>query len=471
METNKFSPEFDDKPREKCGVVGIYGGNEADIGYRTFEALFQLDHRGDQAAGITIIEDGKPVTTKDYGEVEQVFDEANLNALPSGHISVGHVRYATVDIDNANDAESNQPIANDTFALAHNGNFTRFNGEWFEGNSHSDSVHFYNLLSELRRQEPNLELKDALKETAIDSDGAFSLVVADKDQLVAIRDPHGFRPLFWGQHEDGWYTVASESVVMDALDIFDYQMIPRGSLLTIDAAGAKLESYDNTAPGSFCMMEFVYFSRPDTMYGSESVETRRERSGIQLAIEHPAEADVVVGVPGTGLPAAKGYAEYLGIPYKIGGIHKKGSKRSFIKRRQAERELTTKRKLNITRDMVEGKRVVVVDDSVVRGTVAGVIVNKLRNFGATEVHYRVACPPYINTCHTGIDTGRPEELIARNMSQEEIRQAINLDSLGYLSLEGLKQALKYDLEDLCDACVSGNYPIPVKIGRLATQAR
>jgi len=461
---NLFGPELD-KPREKCGIVGIYG-QSADIAYRTYDAIGELQHRGEQAAGISIFGE-RLFTTKGPGKIKAVFDRANLDGMPAGHIGVGHVRYQTVETGLGNDMDSIQPIENQGVVVAHNGNFTHFDGQPFAPNGASDTAYLSGLIGESLNRQSNRDLPQAVIETLKRAEGAYSLIVADTHNLIAIRDKRGFRPLLFGRQTDGTYVAASESVALDALEVNKYESLGRGEMLIINEHGAKVVPFDTPERGAFCMMELVYFSRPDSMYGAESVYTKRVRTGAQLADEVPADVDVVIGVPGTGLDAAKGYAERLGLPFAEKGIHKTGYERSFLGKDDQTRRHIARKKFNVTRDIVEGQRLAVIDDSLIRGTVTSVIVEKLRRFGAKEVHFRVASPPYRNACHFGIDTGRESELIARSMTIAETAEFIGVDSLGYLSLDGLKQALKYDDEELCDACVSGNYPIPVKIGTLA----
>lgn len=470
-ESFPISAEFD-KPHDKCGIVGIYGQSDT-IAHDTHDALFELWHRGGQAAGITVFDSQSGVTSKEPAKRSGLWPDINLDGFGPGHIGVGHARYQTVDTQTGDELASIQPLSDKEhrFVVAHNGNFTHFDSQWFAANGSSDTAHLVKLISDALDSQLNPYLPDAIAHALKRTDGAYSLVVADKQQMIAARDPRGFRPLFWGRRQDGSVVAASESVALDALEVDNYEFIEPGQMLIVDANGARLQSLADKERGAFCMMELVYFSRPDTMYGAESVYTKRVRSGIQLAIEQPADVDVVIGVPGTGLDAAEGFADYLGLPLANKGIHKKGYERSFLGRTDEERRAIAKRKFNITRDVVEGKRLAVVDDSLIRGTVTSEIVRKLRRFGAKEVHFRVASPRYINTCHFGIDTGRESELIARRMSIEQTAQHVGADSLAYLSLDGLKQALKYDLDELCDACVSGHYPIPVpvQIGRAATQ--
>lgn len=471
MERESFPAKEElDKPREKCGIVGIYG-QSADIATKTFGALSELQHRGAQAAGITVFDGRNGVTHKQPGLVREVFSPNALAGFGEGHIGVGHVRYQTVDTFAGSEFDSIQPLSEPEhlFVVAHNGNFTHFDGAHFEANGLSDTAHFRDLVRLSLEGQLYPHLPDAVRDAARRSEGAYSLIVADKDHLIAVRDKRGFRPLVYGQQEDGTFVAASESVALDALDIKEYEYLEPGQMLIVDKNGPRLSELEEREIGSFCMMELVYFSRPDTMYGAESVYTKRVRTGERLAEEAPADVDVVVGVPGTGLDAAKGYAERLGLPFMEKGIHKTGYERSFLGKTDDDRRAIAARKFNVTRDVVEGQRVAVVDDSLIRGTVTSVIVSKLKKFGATEVHFRVASPRYVNSCHFGIDTGREDELIARRFSVEETASYIGADSLAYLSLDGLKQALKYDLEGLCDACVSGNYPVPVKIGKIATR--
>lgn len=467
MEREKFPVEQElDKPREKCGIVGIYG-QSADIAIKTFDALSELQHRGQQAAGITVFNEHGAVTHKKPGKVKEKFTPNELAGFGEGHIGVGHVRYQTVDTPVENALDSIQPLSDPehSFVVAHNGNFTHFDKAPFKPNGQSDTAHFKDLIHNSLKSQLYPYLPYAVKDAVYRSEGAYSLIIADQDHLIAVRDKWGFRPLVYGQQADGTYVAASESVALDALGIDEYRYLEPGQMLIVDKNGPRLEELEERQIGAFCMMELVYFSRPDTMYGAESVYTKRVRTGERLAEEAPADVDVVVGVPGTGLDAAKGYAERLGLPFMEKGIHKTGYERSFLGKTDEDRRIIAAKKFNVTRDVVEGRRVAVVDDSLIRGTVTSVIVSKLRKFGATEVHFRVASPRYTNACHFGIDTGREDELIARRLSVEETAGYIGADSLAYLSLDGLKQALKYDLEGLCDACVSGNYPVPVKIGK------
>ena len=331
MEREKFPVEQElDKPREKCGIVGIYG-QSADIAIKTFDALSELQHRGQQAAGITVFNEHGAVTHKKPGKVKEKFTPNELAGFGEGHIGVGHVRYQTVDTPVENVLDSIQPLSDPehSFVVAHNGNFTHFDKAPFKPNGQSDTAHFKDLIHNSLKSQLYPYLPYAVKDAVYRSEGAYSLIIADQDHLIAVRDKWGFRPLVYGQQADGTYVAASESVALDALGIDEYRYLEPGQMLIVDKNGPRLEELEERQIGAFCMMELVYFSRPDTMYGAESVYTKRVRTGERLAEEAPADVDVVVGVPGTGLDAAKGYAERLGLPFMEKGIHKTGYERSF----------------------------------------------------------------------------------------------------------------------------------------------
>lgn len=451
-----------DKFREECGVVGIYGHPEAaNLAYL---ALYALQHRGQESAGIAA-SDGKSLhLEKAMGLVADVFSEAKLRRL-RGAIAIGHVRYSTTGTSQVKNA---QPLLagylRGQLALAHNGNLTNAEkirhdleaqGSIFS--STTDSEVIVHLIA--RSREPNLleASVDALNQVR----GAYSLVIMNDTELLGIRDPYGFRPLSLGKLGEAW-VLASESCAFDLIEADFVRDIEPGEFIRINESGVHTFSPFPPAPKSQCIFEYVYFARPDSFLFGRSVAGIRKELGRQLAREYPVEADVVIPVPDSGVPAALGFAEEARMPFEHGLIRNHYVGRTFIEPKQAIRHFGVKIKLNAIREVLKGKRVVVVDDSIVRGTTSRKIVSMIRGAGATEVHVRISSPPTIAPCYYGIDTPTRKELIASTHDAEEIRRYLRADSLGYLSLKGLHQAAEKETQKgvgFCNACFTGCYPV------------
>ena len=459
--------------REACGVFGIYAP-ERSIAPLVFDGIFALQHRGQESAGIAV-SDGETITVvKDMGLVTSVFDARNLASL-EGHLGIGHVRYSTTGPSTWHSA---QPVYRSEgragFSLGHNGNLSNVaqlesEAGMLPGVMSSDS----DLIAELISQSFLAGQADAFEQALCSVlprlEGAFSLTLMDERQLVAVRDPNGFRPLCLGRiaagdgsSKAGW-AVASESPALDIVGAEFVREIAPGEMVVIDECGPRsvwpfpADRIDT----HLCVFEFVYFARPDTrLYGRE-VHSARHRMGEQLAKEIPVEADLVIGVPDSGLPAAEGFAAASGIPFGQGLVKNRYIGRSFIAPTQADRVAAVRRKLNPLRETIAGRRLVVVDDSVVRGTTTQQIIRLLREAGAVEVHLRVSSPPFRWPCFYGIDTPVRDELLAAKMDLEEITAHLGADSLGYLSLPGLLAAIATPGTGFCSACLTGDYPTAV----------
>ena len=457
----------DDTLKEACGVFGVYAPGRS-VSHLIYDGLFALQHRGQESAGMAV-SDGRGVeVTKDMGLVSNVFNEFGLKALV-GHLGIGHTRYSTTGSSEWHNAQPvYRTVGEGGFALGHNGNLTNTvslveESGMLPGTVSSDS----DLIGELvARQFPNDESADgrdlerALLEVLPRLEGAFSLVVMDASRVIGIRDPNGFRPLCLGKLETGW-VIASESPALDIVGAHYVRDIDPGEMVVIDAAGIR--SMHPFPPErinpKLCLVEFVYFARPDAkLYGRE-VHGARRRMGELLAEQAPVDADMVMGVPDSGVPAAEGYAKRSGIPYGQGLVKNRYIGRTFIAPDQVARDVAVRRKFNALRDNVNGKRLVVVEDSIVRGTTTRGMLKLLRDAGAKEIHMRVTLPPWKWPCVYGIDTGTTAELLAANMSVTEIADFLNVDSLAYLPLERLIEAVDTPGAGFCTACVSGDYPI------------
>ncbi len=462
---------------ESCGVFGVYAPGQPVAGLSYF-GLYALQHRGQESAGIAT-SDGETITAvKDMGLVTQVFDERRLAAL-DGHLAIGHVRYSTTG---SSDWRNAQPVyrsvADAGFALAHNGNLTN-TGELADAlgqlpglvadasvaDSTSDSDLVAALLArsygpELRSDGRDLEL--ALQAVLPRLEGAFSLVLMDEAHIIGVRDRHGFRPLVIGRMEGGW-VLASESAALDIVGAHFVRDVQPGEMVVIDASGLREHQWAEPNP-TLCLFEFVYFARPDSTLYSQSVHAARQRMGEALAGQSPARADMVMPVPESGIPAAQGFARAAGIPYGDGLVKNRYVGRTFIAPSQQLRGVGVRLKLNPLVENIRGKRLVVVDDSIVRGTTTRQIVSMLREAGAAEVHLRISSPPYRWPCFYGMDTGRRSELLAADMSVGEICDYVGADSLAYLELERLLEATGARSDAFCTACLSGKYPVSVPDG-------
>ncbi len=445
--------------KDECGVFGIYGHPEA--ANITYLGLYALQHRGQESAGIATGDGERIRVTRGMGLVADAFTEPALEALP-GHIAIGHTRYSTAGESSVANA---QPFvidcAHGQIAIAHNGNLVNArelreqlvrDGSIFQTSSDTEVVlHLY-----ARSRERTVE--DALIEAIGQVTGAFSFALLTKDRLIAARDPHGFRPLALGRLGDA-YVVCSETCALDLIGASHVRDIEPGELLVVSDGGVRSLRPFPPAPKAHCVFEHVYFARPDSYVFGKSVNEVRTELGRILAQESRVDADVVSPIPDSGVCAAQGFAEASGIPMEMGLIRNHYIGRTFIQPQQAIRHLSVKIKLNPVRSVLEGKRVVLVDDSIVRGTTSRKIVKMVRAAGAREVHMRISCPPTVSPCFYGVDTPSRSELIAANQTVEEIRQFIEADSLAYLSLEGLLRAVRPDGGSYCTSCYTGVYPI------------
>lgn len=453
---------------EECGVFGVYSKQPADVASLAYYALYALQHRGQESAGIVVNDDGLFSTYRDVGLVSEVFPRERLDSLGKGNIAVGHVRYGTTGSDNKRNV---QPIVinhhKGRMALAHNGNLTNSHelreeleskGSIFQTTSDTEVISYIIVQQRLTHR----SIEDAVSAAMDRIQGAYSLVISSPSKLIAVRDPHGFRPLCMGRLKDGSTVFASESCALDAIGAkFERDILP-GEIVVVDRTGTKSNTtHCGKAPKKLCVFEFIYFARPDSIIDGSSVQTARQRAGAFLALEHPVQADIVIGVPDSGLDAALGYARQSGIPYGIGFIKNKYIGRTFISPTQAMRENEVNIKLNAIRSVVEGKRVVLIDDSIVRGTTSRRIVKLLRDAGATEVHMRVSAPPFVDACYYGTDIDDPNKLIANNHSVEEIARLIDADSLGYLSLTDVVKLADNTENGFCTACFGGGYPTAI----------
>jgi amidophosphoribosyltransferase len=459
-------PENDD-PREACGVFGVYAPGE-DVARLTFYGLYALQHRGQESAGIAT-SNGKDFSLRTgMGLVSQVFDEEDLAYL-RGHIAVGHNRYSTAGGSLAcnvqpivvKDAYNGQPIA-----LAHNGNLTNSDiiredleaqGIVFESTADSE------VIAHLLSVAPGGTWEERFHYVMRRIEGAYSLVIMLPDRLFAVRDPMGVRPLCIGKMGNG-YVAASESCALEHLGVQMEREVQPGEVVQIDAHGTT--GFFPVAPArkkALCTFEYTYFARPDSRIGGQLVYPAREEMGAQLAREHHVEADLVIGVPDSAIPAAIGYSRGSGIPYREGLVKNRYVGRTFIQPDQRIREAGVSLKFNALSDVLNGKRVIVVDDSIVRGTTTGRVLDLIRRAGASEVHMRFTTPPIISPCFLGVDMATKAELIAANKSVEEIRQHIGADTLGFLSIPGLNKATGQPEEDLCNACFTGRYPLNVQM--------
>jgi len=452
-----------DKLKEECGVFGVYSFDGHDVSGLAYNALFALQHRGQESAGIAVNNAGMIGSFKNMGLVSEVFDTSILSIL-QGQSAIGHVRYSTTG-DSLK--ENAQPMVvkyrNGQIALAHNGNVTNARqirdgledqGSLFQTSSDTEVI--LSLISRHRLKSENVI--EAIKRTAKDLIGSYSLVLLTTNNLIGVRDPLGIRPLCLGKLDNS-YVLASESCALDAVDAEFVRDIEPGEIIVINKSGVDSFYIDDIPEKArLCIFEHVYFARPDSIIDGASVYESRREAGKRLAIEHPVDADVVMGVPDSGLAAAMGFADQLGIHYGHGLLKNRYVARTFIQPGQGKRESSVKLKFNAMKAVVSGKRVVMVDDSIVRGTTIIKIIEMLKKAGAVEVHMRVSSPPLLHPCFYGVDISRREELIAASNSVEEIREIIGADSLGYLSVEGLRATPKESKLEFCTACLNGEYP-------------
>ena len=457
----------DDKaPQDACGVFGVWAPSE-EVAKLTFYGLYALQHRGQESAGIAASDGERILIYKDMGLVSQVFTETDLASL-NGDLAIGHCRYSTTGSSTWVNAQPTlRPTKYGTLALAHNGNLTntgdlaemvqKLEGENAKsGRGATTDTEIMTALIGLQ-DEKNVEASAIAVLPKLE--GAFSLVFMDEKTLYAARDRHGVRPLVVGKLERGW-VVASETAALDIVGAAFVREVEPGEFLAINEDGIRSQMWATPDPKG-CIFEYVYLARPDTSIAGQGVHATRVKIGKRLAIEAPVDADLVIPVPESGTPAAIGYAQQSGIPYGLGLVKNSYVGRTFIQPSQTIRQLGIRLKLNPLREIIEGKRIVVVDDSIVRGNTQRAIVRMLREAGALEIHVRISSPPVEWPCYYGIDFASRAELIASGLEIEEIRRSIGSDSLSYVSMEGLISATTIDENKLCTACFTGKYPISV----------
>ncbi|MDO4173607.1 MAG: amidophosphoribosyltransferase [Eubacteriales bacterium] len=458
-----------DTLHEECGVFGVYV-NKEDIGkispsHDAYTALFALQHRGQEACGIAVNNDGVIRCHKDIGLVNEVFDQEILDGMP-GTMGIGHVRYSTTGLQSRENA---QPVCithcKGNLAIAHNGNLVNagelrrqieLDGGIFRSSSDTEVLAYTIVRERLKCG----SIEQAVLRSMSVIEGAYSLVVMSPRKLIAARDPHGFRPLCIGKMYNS-YVFASESCALDALGAEFIRDVEPGELIVIEDGEMRSMHCGIQCDHTMCVFEYIYFARPDSVVDGASVAYARQEAGRYLFEEHPVDADVVVGVPDSGIPAAIGYSKASGIPYDVGLIKNKYIGRTFIQPGQDKRERSVRIKLNALRNNLEGKRVILVDDSIVRGTTCARLVKILRDAGAKEVHMRISAPPFLHPCFFGTDVPDREYLIAYGRTVEEIRDLVGVDSLGYLSLEATNKIAVGAHCGFCNGCFSGKYPIEV----------
>lgn len=455
---------------EECGVFGVYSPEVYDVALMTYYGLFALQHRGQESCGIVVNDDGLFSTYKDIGLVNDVFTPDRLKSLGKGTICVGHDRYGTTG---GNDRSNAQPIVvnhiKGRMALAHNGNLVNshelrqeleLEGSIFHSTSDTEVISY--IITKERLTAPSIE--QAVNKAMDRIKGAYSLVIMSPSKLIAARDEQGFRPLCYGKTADGKYVVASESCALDSVGATLIRDLKPGEIVVFDKNGVRsIEDHCEKQPQSLCVFEYIYFARPDSIIDGRCVHNARLKAGAFLFEEHPVDADIVIGVPDSGIDAAIGFSNASDIPYGIGFIKNKYIGRTFISPGQESREDKVKIKLNALSGVVKGKRVVMVDDSIVRGTTCARIVQLLREAGATEIHVRISAPPFLNPCYYGTDIDSQENLIACHNTIEEICDIIGADSLGYLTIEHAKQIAWTDSSKptYCTSCFDGCYPTQI----------
>jgi amidophosphoribosyltransferase len=455
-----------DGPRDECGVFGIFAPGH-DVARHAYFALFALQHRGQESAGIAAASRGEPIMAiRDQGLVSQVFDEHKLRSLV-GDMAIGHVRYSTTG---ASEWENTQPIVRDdhrAIALAHNGNLinaVELHAELREHDVPFSSTSDSEIIAALLATHPAERIEDAVADVLPRLRGAFSTVVLTEESVVAFRDPNGVRPLVLGMLDDehtgqASYCVASESCAFDLIGAKYLREVLPGEVVTLTEHGVQTRMVAGGERRAFCLFEYIYFARPDSKMAGTVLQAARGRMGEILWREAPVDADVVIPVPDSGNPAARGLARAAGLPQDDGFIKNRYVARTFIQPGQELRRLGVRMKFNPVPEVVAGKRVIVVDDSIVRGTTDREIVQMLRDAGAAEVHLRISAPPIKHPCHYGIDMSSREEMIAHGRTVEEVAEELRVDSLHYLSLAGVYEAVGVSRDTHCDACFSGDYPL------------
>ena len=451
---------------EECGVFGVISAEPADVAGVVYYGLYALQHRGQESCGIVVNDDGLFSSHKDLGLVSEVFHSEVLSRFPKGTMAVGHVRYGTTGGTNRTNC---QPIEvnhqKGRMALAHNGNLSNaaklrneleLSGAIFHTTSDTETIAY--IVTRERLKLPSIE--DALSSAMNILEGAYSLVMMSPQKLICARDPYGFRPLCYGKTQDGMYVIASESCALKAVGAEFIRDVEPGEIIVFSKNGiVSRKEHCDSKKKKLCIFEYIYFARPDSEIDGVSVHLSRIEAGKILAREHPADADIVVGVPDSGLDAALGFSRQSGIPYGIGLIKNKYIGRTFISPGQSTRLDQVKIKLSAVEESVKGKKVVLIDDSIVRGTTCGRIVTLLREAGAEEIHMRISSPPFLNPCYYGTDIDTRENLIACNHSVEDIAKIIGADTLGYLPVSQL--SLLTGNCDYCSACFNGDYPTEI----------
>lgn len=452
---------------EECGVFGIYSPDTTDIAYSVYHGLFALQHRGQESCGIVVNDNGVFSHHKDLGLVPEVFDPDTLNKLGNGNIAIGHVRYSTTGNCNRTNA---QPLVvrhvKGPLAIAHNGNLTNahilrekyeLRGAIFHSTNDTEVISYE--ITNHRLSQPSIE--KAVEMAVSELCGAFSLVVMSPTKLIAVRDPNGFRPLCMGKCNNGSVVFASETCALDSIGAHFVRDVEPGEIVVVDSNGIRSIKTYCGRKSTMCVFEYVYFARPDSVIEGAGVHEARLHAGEFLWKEHPVDADIVIGVPDSGLDAALGLANASGIPYGIGFVKNRYIGRTFIQPSQAQRTNSVKIKLNVIKEVVRDKRVILVDDSIVRGTTCRRIVDLIREAGAKEIHMRISCPPFTNPCYFGTDIDSKENLIACKMSIDETAKYVGADSLGYLSIESVKKIAQKASCGFCTACFDGKYPVKV----------
>jgi amidophosphoribosyltransferase len=455
-----------DRPREACGVFGIYAPRE-DVARITYFGLYALQHRGQESAGIATGDGERIYLHRQMGLVAQAFTEGDLADL-QGHVAIGHTRYSTTG---SNRIENAQPVLAagglGPLALGHNGNLTNsltLRDRWLARGGELSSTSDTELIALMLAAAPGATYVEKLQHVMPQLEGAYSLVLLTPDALIGVRDPHGVRPLSLGRLRDHW-VLASETCAIDTVGGVPVRDVAPGEIVVIDGVGADGVHFhvgQDSMRSAACLFEYIYFARPDSTINGRSLYLARQRMGEQLAREFAVEADLVIGVPDSATPAAAGYAAARGLPYAEGLIKNRYIGRTFIQPDQRLRQLGVKLKFNALGAVLEGKRVVMIDDSIVRGTTVSPLVKLLRDAGAREVHLGVSSPPFRNPCYLGLDVARRSELIAaRLLSVADIAREVGVDSLHYLSLEGLVEAIDLPFETFCTGCFNGDYPVAV----------
>ncbi|MFV0497783.1 MAG: amidophosphoribosyltransferase [Candidatus Fimivivens sp.] len=456
-----------DSIHEECGVFGMRASKRCDVAASAYYALYALQHRGQESCGIAVNSNGVIKCHRDLGLVPEVFTERIFSELGTGSMAVGHTRYSTTGTASRVNA---QPLVvrhvKGSMAIAHNGNISNasqikqeleMTGAIFHSTNDSEVISY--VITAARLTEPSIE--NAIEKAMYRLEGAYSMVVMSPRKLIAVRDPYGFRPLCIGQTEDGSILFASETCALNTLNATWLRDVEPGEIVIADGDGIRSIKTHCGQKTGLCVFELVYFARPDSVIDGASVHAARLKAGAFLWKEHPVEADVVIGVPDSGLDAALGFSKASDIPYGVGFIKNRYIGRTFIQPSQGQRQASVRIKLNVLRETVAGKRVVMVDDSIVRGTTCANIVKLLRHAGAKEVHMRVSCPPFKHPCFFGTDIDSTENLIACQMTVEEIATKIGVDSLGYLSVENVQNIAKPQFGQFCVGCFTGQYPIAV----------